>query len=148
MVGVLILVNQEEVEPVGIFLPDVLMLLKELEGKSQQIVEIHGVGLLATLHIRNENFSQTWHFGTLVGLIRFLVAGVVLRTHQVVLSHRNATVDGGRLVDLLVESHLLDDGLDERARVALVVDGKVVGEAYVLSLGSENAREMLWKVPI
>ena len=57
-------------------------------------------------------------------------------------------MDGGRLVDLLVESHLLDDGLDERARVALVVDGKVVGETYVLSLGSENAREMLWKVPI
>ena len=141
VVGVLILVNQKEVEPVGIFLPDVLMLLKELEGKSQQIVEIHGVGLLATLHIRNENFSHTWHFGTLVGLIQFLVAGVVLRTHQVVLSYRDAAVDGGRLVDLLVESHLLDDGLDERARVALVVDGKVVGETYVLSLGSENARE-------
>ena len=141
VVGVLILVNQEEVEPVGVFLPDVLMLLKELEGKSQQIVEIHGVGLLATLHIRNENFSHTWHFGTLVGLIQFLVAGIVLRTHQVVLSHRNAAVDGGRLVDLLVESHLLDDGLDERARVALIVDGKVVGETYVLSLGSENARE-------
>ena len=55
------------------------MLLKELEGKSQQIVEIHGVGLLTTLHIGNENISYTWHFGTLVGLIQFLVAGVVIR---------------------------------------------------------------------
>ena len=66
---------------------------------------------------------------------------IVLRQQQAVLGIWNPSCDGPGLVQVLVEPHVLDDGLDERARVALIVDGKVVGETYVLSLGSENARE-------
>ena len=48
---------------------------------------------------------------------------------------------GSWLVSLLVQTHLLDDSLDERAGVSLIIDGEVVVEPDMLSLGPQDSGE-------
>ena len=58
-----------------------------------------------------------------------------------VFGHADAVVHGGRLIHFIVEFHFLDNAFHQRARVGLIVDGKVCIIANALGLHSQNARK-------
>ena len=141
VVGILILIHQDIIEAGGIFVANILMLPEELIGKRQQIIEIHGIGLLAALHVSHENLTNLRHLRTLVLLEDSRIALISRSTHQVVLRHRNLGMNGSRLILLIIQPHLLHYRLDQRARVTFVINGKVVVEADMLSLRSQDSGE-------
>ena len=51
IVRILILVHQHILEAVDILLSDVLVVAQQHEGLHQQVVEVHGIGLTATLDV-------------------------------------------------------------------------------------------------
>ena len=141
VVGILILIHQDIIEAGGIFVANILMLPEELIGKRQQIIEIHGIGLLAALHVSHENLTNLRDLRTLVLLEDSRIALISRSTHQVVLRHRNLGMNGSRLILLIIQLHLLHYRLDQRARVTFVINGKVVIEADMLSLRSQDSGE-------
>ncbi len=141
VVGILILIHQDIIEAGGIFVANILMLPEELIGKRQQIIEIHGIGLLAALHVSHENLTYLRHLRPFVLLEDSRIALIGSSTHQVILRHRNLGMDGSRLILLIIQSHLLHNRLDQRARVTFIIDGKVAVEADMLSLRSQDSGE-------
>ena len=141
VVGILILIHQDIIEAGGIFVANILMFPEELIGKCQQIIEIHGISLLATLHVSHENLTNLRHLRTLVLLEDSRIALISRSTHQVVLRHRNLGMNGSRLILLIIQPHLLHYRLDQRARVTFIINGKVVVEADMLSLRSQDSGE-------
>ena len=141
VIGILILIHQNIIEAGGIFVANILMLPEELIGKHQQIIEIHGIGLLAALHVSHENLTNLRHLRTLVLLEDSRIALISRSTHQVVLRNRNLGMNGSRLILLIIQPHLLHYRLDQRARVTFVINGKVVVEADMLSLRSQYSGE-------
>ena len=141
VIGILILIHQNIIEAGGIFVANILMLPEELIGKHQQIIEIHGIGLLAALHVSHENLTNLRHLRTLVLLEDSRIALISRSTHQVVLRHRNLGMNGSRLILLIIQPHLLHYRLDQRARVTFVINGKVVVEADMLGLRSQDSGE-------
>ena len=141
VIGILILIHQDIIEAGGIFVANILMFPEELIGKCQQIIEIHGIGLLAALHVSHENLTNLRHLRTLVLLEDSRIAVISRSTHQVVLRHRNLGMNGSRLILLIIQPHLLHYRLDQRARVTFVINGKVVVEADMLSLRSQDSEE-------
>ena len=141
VIGILILIHQDIIEAGGIFVANILMFPEKLIGKRQQIIEIHGISLLAALHVSHENLTHLRHLRTLVLLEDSRITLIGSSTHQVVLRHRNLGMNGSRLILLVIQSHLLHNRLDQRARVTFVIDGKVVVEADMLSLRSQDSGE-------
>ena len=141
VVGILILIHQDIIEAGGIFVANILMFPEELIGKRQQIIEIHGISLLAALHVSHENLTHLRHLCPFVLLIDNRIALISRCTHQVVLRHRNLGMNGSRLILLIIQPHLLHYRLDQRARVTFIIDGKVVVEADMLSLRSQDSGE-------
>ena len=113
MVCILILIHQDIIEPAGILLSDFLVISEKLESKHQEIIKVHRIRLTATLHISHINLSDGRHLGTLVLLQDGRVAIVGFGSYQVVLRHRNPGMNGSRLIGLVIQSHLLDDSLQQ-----------------------------------
>ena len=114
------------------------MVLKQHPRLHQQIIEVHRISLLTSLRVP---YIYIRH-------LRALLAGIVLgpcalliglRQQQVVLGHRYPVGHRRGLVHLVVEPHLLDDGLHQRSCVTLVVDGEVRIIADFLCLRPQNA---------
>ena len=141
MVGILILIHQNIVKPLGILASHLLMVSEKLEGKHQQVVEIHGVRLLASLHILLIYLAHLLHVVALVLHKDVGIRLVGLRAHQVVLRHRNLGVYGSRLVNFLIQSLLLHYRLEQRAGVGFIINGKITVEADMLRLGTQDARK-------
>ena len=113
MVGILILIHQDIIEPAGILLSDFLVISEKLESKHQEIIKVHRIRLTATLHVCHINLSDGRHLGTLVLLQDGRVAIVGFGSYQVVLRHRNPGMNSSRLIGLVIQSHLLDDCLQQ-----------------------------------
>ena len=138
IVGILILIHQHVFETVDVLLTDILMMAEEQEGLHQQVVEVHGVRLTASLHVPIIYIRHLWPFLLcIVGSPR--ARHILLRHEQMVLSHRDAIGHRRRLIGLVVQLHLLDDTLDQRPRVGLVVDGEIAVEADDFRLGTQDA---------
>ena len=112
------------------------MVLEEQESLHQEVVEIHRVGLSATLGIM---YVYLGHLGLLGIIERTLHEG--MGQDEMVFCHRNLVAHAGRLIHLVVEAHLLDDTLHQRTGIALVVDREVGAIPYPLGLGPEDTRE-------
>ena len=108
-VGVLILVDQDVAE-------EILITLQHVGVVAQQ-----DAGGLGTLRVA-------------VGIDEGLVAGIVLGGDQGVLGVADLVLYRGGFIDLVVEAHILNDEFDERARVALVIDGEIGLEAQQLGI--------------
>ena len=110
VVRVLILIDQYEAELLDILPAHVLVLLEKHISLHQQVVEVHRVSLTATLGIAQVDIldGRTLRYRIVSGPSR---TGIVDRQYQVVLGHRDTVGHRGRLVDFVIESHLLDDGL-------------------------------------
>ena len=114
IVRVLILIDQHITETLGILSAYVLMLSEQHVRLYQQVVKIHGVSLAATLGV---TAVDGCHLRPLmmdiVGSPR--TGGVCLWQQQVVLGHRDTVAHRSRLIHLVVQLHLLDDALQQRA---------------------------------
>ena len=128
-VGVLVLVHEDVLEVCSILLQHVRMVSEEQEGVEQEVVEVHGVGLPASLPIVAVDVAQGRDAGGLVSLQGFAVIGVRGRCDQVVLGVGDAPLHQTGFVGLFVQLHFLDDGAEEAARVVRVVDGEVGSES-------------------
>ena len=141
VVGVLILVNKDVAEDVLIFLSQVGAAVEQAVHVDEQVVEIHGVGLLQALVVGVEDVGRAVDAAEPVFLHEGVVLGIVLRGKQVVFRHRDAGGYGGSFIDLVVQLHLFDDLLDEALGVGGVVDGVVVGISDAAGLLSQYLRE-------
>ena len=141
MIGVLVLIDQNEIKAVSIFLSDIIMLTEELESQREQIIKVHGIGLLATLHIVSVNLTNLRHFGMQVLLINLHIRHIFGRRSQVVFRHGNPAMHSRRLVGFVIQAQFLDDGFEQGARIGLVINSKVVVKAYMLRFCPKNARE-------
>ena len=119
-VGVLILVDEHILEFPDVFLADVLVLVEEQEGLHQQVVEVHRVGLTASHRV---HLIYVDHLRVLRVEKRTVRKGV--GQDEMVFRHRYLVGHRIGLVHLVVELHLADDVLHQRAGIALVVDGEV-----------------------
>ena len=83
-------------------------------GECEQIIKVHGIGLLATVLIVDEYLRHGRHLLVNVALHEFAVLAVFSSQDKMVLGHGYSVVDGGGLIGFLVESHFLDDGFQQR----------------------------------
>ena len=113
------------------------MLMEQQIGLHQQVVKIHGVSLSATLRIPIIYIS---HLRTLLlNIVCSPRAGLVGTGHQqVVLSHRYTVGHTGRLVNLVVKLHLLDNVLDKRTRISLIINREIAVKADDVGFCPQN----------
>ena len=140
-IGVLILIDQDIAETVGIAFAYFLHIAKQEVGAHKEVIEVHGIGLPEALLI---DLVDAVGFRYLCPEVTFActaIGSIGIGQHQTVLGHGDAVVEGGGFIHLVIESHLLDDGLEEGARVGLIVDGEVRLVAYIGSLGTEDMGE-------
>ena len=83
-------------------------------GECEQIIKVHGIGLLATVLIVDEYLRHGRHLLVNVALHEFAVLAVFSSQDKMVLGHGYSVVYGGRLIGFLVESHFLDNSFQQR----------------------------------
>ena len=140
-IGVLILIHEDIAEELLILLQHVGIIAQQDIGVEQQVVEVHRSGDAATAPVLLVDGCSLGTLGVAVGINQVLVAGIVLGGDQRVLGIADLRLDGGGLIDLVVEAHILDDELDEGARVTLVVDGEITPEADAVGIAAQQAGE-------
>ena len=91
-VCVLILVHKNILEPICIFLTDVLVVLQQLVSKQQQVVEVHSIRLPASLGVCKIYLIYIRHALFLVALKSTCIIRIVVCRNHVVLSHADAVV--------------------------------------------------------
>ena len=84
-IGILILVDQHVLEPVGVASADILVVFEQEVGMDEQIVEIHGVGLAQTVLICSVNLISLVYFGEPVPVAQLGIVGILLGQYQAVL---------------------------------------------------------------
>ena len=138
-VGVLILIHQDELKPLGIFLADIFVFTEKLVGQREQVIEIHRIGLLATRLIDAEDLRDGRHLLTDIALYEFTVVAIVVGKNQMVLGHRDAVVNRGRFVYLVVKFQFLDNAFHERAGIRLIVDSEVAGISQLFCFDAQDS---------
>ena len=141
VVGVLILVNQHKLKLALIDLEHLGVVAEEEVGVVKQVIEIHGVALFATGHVALVDVAHQGDVLLLVGQDGFAAGGIGLGRHQAVFGGRDAPLHHPRLIDLLVEAQVLEDGAHQAFAVGGVIDGEVGGEPQVGRLGVQDAEE-------
>ena len=110
IVRILVLINEHVGKTLSILSADVLMFTKQHEGLHQQVIEVHGVRLSATLSIAQVDILDGRHLTKgIIGSRR--AVGIGLSQQQVVLGHRYTVGHTCCLVLLVVKLHLTNDGL-------------------------------------
>ena len=146
-VRILILIHQHKAETFPITLQDVLVLFKKVIRQHQQVIEVHCVSQTKAMGIALIDVA----YGGQATLHVFLIHGRVVVIHasrdEDVLRFADARLHGVGFVHLVIQPHLLDDGLDEAARIALVVNGEVGSIAQRLGLPSEDFRKETVECP-
>ena len=113
------------------------MLFEESVCVEQDIVEVHGLRVAASLLVSEEDFGESRHPFSHIGLHVRGVVFVLLGIHQLVLGIGDTIEQFGWFIEFVVELHLLDDGLDERLAVSGIIDREIVAESDSLVLGPE-----------
>ena len=138
VVGVLVLVNEDVAELPLVVGPDLLVLLQQVDGVEDDVVEVQGVGLPQAAGVAGVDLRDPWHPPVVgaPGLVGKLLRGLVL-----VLGVGDDGQHRPGLEVLLVQAHILEDVLDHPPTVVAVVDGEIVGKAQVqpLDIPAENA---------
>ena len=137
-VRILILIYQHKMEFINVFLTDVLMILEQHPRLNQQIVEVHRIRLTASLRVP---YIYIRELGALLGsiILRPSTFDIRLGQHQMILGHRDTISNGRRLIHLVIQIHLLDDGLHQRTGIRLVIDGKVGVIAYLRCFSPQDS---------
>ncbi len=133
-VGVLVLVDQDVPEAAAVGVGDLRERTEQVDGLPDEVVEVEGVRLLQLALVVGEHLGED-----ALGRIRHVrLPREGLRVLQLVLQLRDARLDGCRGVAVRVGLVLLDEPLDERARVAGVVDRERLREAELLGLAPQD----------
>ena len=135
VVGVLVLVDEDVPEPPAVDVGDVRERAEEVHRLRDEVVEVEGVRPLQRALVVGEHVDED----ALGGIAHVRLPRVGLGIRQLVLElgdaalrRRGRQAEGIRLV-------LLDEPLDERARVAGVVDRERLREAELLGLAAQDA---------
>ena len=135
IIGVLILVHQNVAEAALIILPDLLVVLQELDGIIDDIVKIQGVilsqlGLVAAVALGDLGHAHVallpGGFGALLG-----------RDHPVLLPGDDGEDHLGR-EGLLVQAHILQNILHDALGIGGIVDGEAPCEAQQLDVPAQD----------
>ena len=124
-IGVLILIHQDILKALAIMFTHLRLLAKQEISVEQQIIEIHGVGLVATLAI---GCIDVAHLGNVVDAVAFIegsICGILFRQDKQVLRLRNTVLHHRSLINLIIELHLFYQCLNERPAIGSIVDGKI-----------------------
>ena len=121
-VRILILVDQQILEPPVVIFPYRCHRLEQAHGFEQKIVEVHGIRFQQFLAIFLENVRNLF-----VLRIRRLQINF-LRVEHVILRPGNSREHVSRRQLLVVQAETPHDSLDYLLLVAFVVDNKVLGE--------------------
>ena len=113
IVSVLILINENVRKAFHIPLSNVLMLTEEHKSLYQQVVEIHGISLSATLSITYVYLTDGRNLTQSIVSRRWTLC-VGMRQQQMVLGHGYSVCHTRRFVLFLIELHLANDTLHQR----------------------------------
>ena len=112
-VGVLVLVDEDVAEEFLILLQHIFVVAQQDVGVEQQVVKVHRSGDAAAVPIGLVDGGGFGTLGIAVGIDEVLVAGIVIGSDQCVLGIADLVLNGGGLIDLVVQPHVLDDQLDQ-----------------------------------
>ena len=140
-VRVLILVHEHEPEVPLVAIQHLGVVTKEDVRLEQQLVEIHRLGLPATVLIAGVDLANEGHMGAGVVLHLLPIPTVGLGRDEGVLGVRDAALHKPRAIRLLVQLHFAEDTADQVARVGGVVDGEVRVVVHILRLFAQDAIE-------
>src|SRR5690606_1324678 len=124
-IGILILIDHEVFKLVLVFMQYIGKLPKQHVRFKQQIIKIHGARFVTTLGIRKVDLSQ---LSTSIGKIFCLylfVTGILLCRDQVVLRRGDPVIYKIRIVQLVVQLHLLQDTANKALAIICIVNGKI-----------------------
>ena len=140
-VGVLILVHQDVLKALAIMFTHLRLLTKQEIGVEQQIIEVHGIGLVATLAIGCIDVAHLGDVVDAVALVERCICCILFRKDEQILRLRNAVLHHRSLINLVVELHLFHQSLDERTAVGSVVDGEIGFISQMFALPTQDARK-------
>ena len=103
IIGVLELINQDIAELFGISLSDLWISIENDEGVKQHVVEIHCVGLMATVEIFGVYFTCKWNMVEIIASVSITVFEIFLRSDQHILSLRYTGCQQLGLISLVVK---------------------------------------------
>ena len=115
LVGILILVHKHILIPLLIPCEHIRMMIKEQECIDQQIIKIHGIGSSASATINLIDLSCFGHLSACVFSHPCRTLTIGRRQYKMIFGHANAVGHDSRLIGLVVQFHLFDDGLYKRA---------------------------------
>ena len=140
-VGVLVLVHHDVRETAGDRLERLLVVPQQVVHIQQDVVEIHHPALLELLLVARIHLAQARPLGVAVLRLQLRIALVGRDRDEVVLGHRDAGQHVARLVDLVVQAHLLHAGLDGALRVGRIIDGEVLRIPQELRVFAQETHE-------
>jgi hypothetical protein len=121
IIGILVFIDENKLEPFCIFASDVVIIAEKYVGVHQQIVEVHGIGLTQPLVVSFIDCPDCRHLAVAVTFLIGLYQFVIRSCFKVVFCHRNPVVDCCWLVYLVVKAEVLYYLFQQRARVSLVI---------------------------
>ena len=114
---VLIFIHQHISESLFPFLQHVGIALKQQIGVEQNVIEVHRITLATPVAVALENLTQHRHVMPCIRLPVSRVSHILLSSHQLVLGIADNTLHVTWLIRLIIQFHLLDDGLDKTLAV-------------------------------
>ena len=114
-VGVLILVNKDIAEKLLVLFEYVRMVAQHQVGVKQQVIKVHRPGDAATLPIGPVDVYNLGTHGIAVGVNQVLVSRIIIWCDQGVLGIADDGLYQRGFIYLIIQSHVLDDELDEGA---------------------------------
>ena len=111
-IGVLILIDKDELEPFLILLANLLVIFEENPSVEQEVIKVHGIGLLASLSIGTIYIHHLSHAFRTVAHEIMRVALIVGGQQESVLGNADTRGDRRWLVLFVIQFHLADNAPD------------------------------------
>ena len=124
-IGILKLVYQHVVKALLVLVKHVEVLTEQHIGVKEQVVEVHGVGPEAALHVALVKGGHVRLGSGFVFRPNSRIVAISAPRDQLILSARDAVQYHVSLIYFVIKARLLDNFLDERFRVVGIVDGKI-----------------------
>ena len=141
VVRILILIHENMRVPLQIAFAHLGMVIEQEEGFEQEVVEIHRIGHVLSSLILLIYSMDRLHTLHLVTMDQGGVCCITVGKNQAVLGVRNAGTNNLRLVQLVIQTHLLDNRLDKAARIRRVVNREARAVVSMLNLAAQDSQE-------
>ena len=138
LVGVLVLVDEDETEAFAVLAAHLFTVAQEEVGVEQDVVEVKCAGGLEPLLVVPVKGGQFGHAVMLITPQHTAVGGILRREDQLVLGFGDAAEHARGLVNLIVQALLFDEGLHQGTRVGGIVNGIIGGEARIRAFHAQH----------